>query len=357
MAMSNVIFGRLIAFADALGVPINDPTTTRFLARHSDEDADLMAKAKVTFYDVTRKIRLFRLVHNECVYFCVFGLPKLEELPTGLDEHPLTPGILQSCIVEGDIQPRRTVSGYDIKDAIEIVPLNDEGRYVGHDFAPVAALFPPAAVFKASTNEDFHSSNLRVISALIAQSYEDGPLELGEQNIRSLVGIIEGGSPHIPFENLLQGMLSIYWSSLFLELYRCIEQLYAAPRIIKLCEHWPSKLPIHDLARQIEKSLGWRPKEDEALAGLLAECDTSTVEAACSAFNVLEADEDQKSTPSERLAKTIYKLRNSIVHFRPATKVEKKGDAEWRVITDAMINLVDELYAKHGERFFPPLAA
>ncbi len=28
------------------------------------------------------------------------------------------------------------------------------------------------------------------------------------------------------------------------------------------------------------------PKEDEALAGLLAECDTSTVEAACSAFNV-----------------------------------------------------------------------
>ena len=225
MAMSNAIFGRLVAFADACGVPINDPAATRFVTRHSDEDADLMAKAKVTFYDVTRKIRLFRLVHDESVYFCVFGLPKLEELPTGLGDHPLTPGILQSCIVEGDIQPRREVSGYEIKDAIETFPLNEDGKYTGHDFAPVAALFPLAAVFTASTNEEFHSCNLRVISALIAQSYEDGPLALGEQNIRGLVGIIEGGSPHIPFENVLQGMLSIYWSNLFLELYRCIEQL------------------------------------------------------------------------------------------------------------------------------------
>lgn len=358
MAMSNTIFGRLIAYADTLGVPIKDPTEKRFIVRQSLEDADLMARAKVTSYEVTKNIRLFRLVHKDSIYFCVFGLSQIDDLPTGLNRHPITPGILQSCIVEGDIQPSRSISGYDVKDAIEAFPINEEGKYLGHELESIARLFPAAFVYTASGAEDYHSSDLRVISSLLARSYEDGPLSLGDQNIIGLIGIMEGGSPHIPYENILQGMLSIYWGNLFLELYRCIEQLYAAPRIIKLCEHWPSTVSIHDLAEKLEKTLGWRPKEDDALARLLSECDPSTIESACSAFEVVDLDdEDMKSTPAERLAKSIYRLRNSLVHFRPATKMTKKKDAEWRVITDAMIGLVDELYAKHGERFFPPLAA
>lgn len=349
--MSKVIFDLLVAHAENAGVPVKDADAGRYISRHSDDDADLMAKADVTCLSITRKIRLLRLVHGETTYFCALGITNPAELPAGLVETPLTPGIFAACVVEGGIRPLLSSSGYAIKDAIESQIIDEGDSYVGHTLEQITQFFPILYVYSASGREDFHQSDVRVISALVASSYHDGPLEFSDQNLSNISALIQSGSPYIPYGNLLQGVLGLYWSTFYLELYKCVEQLYAAPRLLKLCETWPSEVPLHDLAIQVEKALGWRPKEDDALSKLLAQCDSTTVENGRAAFELPALEKDQ--SPSDQLANAIYKLRNGVAHYRPATKMEEKQPEQWRGIIEAMLDIVDELYAKFGDRFFP----
>ena len=118
---------------------------------------------------------------------------------------------------------------------------------------------------------------VRVLGALTARSYADGPIAPSGTTLNKVADIFQSGSEHVPFENVLQGMLSISWGGFFLELYRAIEQLYAVPRLAALVEAWPTSLPYRSLADLLESHLAWRPKEDDALAKIIAECDDTIV--------------------------------------------------------------------------------
>ncbi len=172
-------------------------------------------------------MRAVQFEHEARRYFAFFGLPPIEELPDGLSELERTPGAFGIAVSQSDVQPKATLA--EIRDIIEDEFEGIDG-YEGHDLELVAALFPKILLVEADTNHIYTADVDRVLGAMVALSYAEGPIALGQQTLKGIAALFTEGSDYIPYSTILQGILSISWGGLFVELYRSIEQLYAVPR-------------------------------------------------------------------------------------------------------------------------------
>ena len=176
--------------------------------------------------------------------------------------------------------------------------------------------------------------------------HAEGPIALGQQTLKGIAALFTEGSDYIPYSTILQGILSISWGGLFVELYRSIEQLYAVPELLDLTKDWKSEKPFSELAALLENHLAWRPKEDKSLIRVVTCCDQKTINDLARAF---EINLDERSTTAERVGRAIYSMRNGLVHFRSATKVASPDDAGWDLIIAAMLAAVANTYSAYGQ--------
>ncbi|WP_205345662.1 hypothetical protein [Pyruvatibacter mobilis] len=351
--MSQQIFERLITHASENGVVIPSPEQARWIRRLNDADASLMAKADVLEHQqITRQIRAIQFEHDAVRYFAVLGIGEAESLPDGLVPTELTPGTLTVVLEQSDIQP--SAKGLEILEAIGGLHGGVDG-FEGYELSDITRLYPSIDIFKADQNYEYTKNVVRVLGALTARSYVDGPIAPSGTTLNKVSEVFQSGPEHVPFESVLQGMLSISWGGFFLELYRAIEQLYAVPRLTTLVEAWPTSLPYRSLADLLESHLAWRPKEDDALAKIIAECDDTVVTPLRKSFSAHR--DGEREITAEKVAADIYKVRNSLVHFRAALGTVQRTNEEWDDMISAMLGLVKDVYQRHGDRFNQELKA
>jgi len=345
--MSQQLFQSLISHASASGVLVPSADQPRWIRRLSDADASLMAGADVLGQQqITRQIRAIQLEHNSVRYFAVLGIGEADNVPDGLVPIEVSPGIFSVALTHSDIHP--SAKGFEVLEAIGDLHGGVDG-FDGYELPDIANLFPNVAAFEADQNYEYTANVVRVLGVLTSQSYVDGPIAPSEATLTKVSDLFQSGSEHVPFENVLQGLLSISWGGFFLELYRAIEQLYAIPRLSALVEEWPTPLPYRHLAGLLENHLSWRPKEDDALAKIIAECDEAIVAPLRDSF-CGRRDADQEIA-AEKVAADIYKVRNGLVHFRAALGEIKRSNEEWDLMISAMLDLVKDVYQRHGARF------
>lgn len=348
--MNKLLFERLIVAAQQRDVEISNATKGRFIRRLSVEDAELMAGADARVLTISRQVRMVRISFQGETLFCVFGLAEPDQLPLGLEIADLTPAIFVIGVLEARIQPLSSKSGSDIRDVIED-DFMGALEYDGHELEGVGSLFPRPSVFRATQDEPYLESDHRVLGALLVRSYADGPIQLSSVTIEKLQSIFESGAKFIPFRNLVQGLMSISWENLYLEAYRCLEQLYAEPRVSDLKSQWHSTLPLRELAALLERHLSWRPKEDDALGKLLASCNFIYLTRLSTAFGINEPSANQNFI-AEKVSRKVYELRNSVVHYRPIHEAINKSDVEWDDIISALLEVVGDIYESRGVPFF-----
>lgn len=350
--MSKALFERLISAASQRGVEISTASEGRFIRRLNELDAQLMATGSARLLSLSRQIRMVRIEFQEDVYFCAFGLPQPETLPLGLQLVEVTPGLFAVSVLEALVQPAMSVTGATILDVIGDQYQGVKG-YEGHELADVMRLFPLLSAFKVAQEEEFHKNDHRVLGALLARGYADGPISISLSTIEKIWITFEQGSRHLPFNVLVQGLLSISWENLYLETYRCLEQLYSAPRLSDLKGSWHSALSLRDLAVLLERHLSWRPKEDDALRKMIVECGATYVAGLCLSFEMVDAGESHEDR-GDLVSRKVYALRNNIVHYRPIHEGILKSDAQWDAIVAALLDLVNEVYEQRGASFFEP---
>lgn len=354
-AMSGAIFERLVIAATQRGVAIDAANQARYIRRLSDSDAALMAQADTSALSLSRSQKLVRVGWEDETYLVTFGIGEPDPSPLGVEYSTLTPGLFASSVLAANVRPSPTASGAQIRDAIEGEHAGIEG-YEGHDLSAIAALFPTCLTYRVSAPEPYAKSDHRFLGAILARSYADGPLHIDPATLQKFAYLFESGPDFLPYENLLQGLLSFSWGNLFLETYRCLEQLYAQPRVSALTSAWSSPLAVRDVVALLENHLSWRPKEDEALAGLIGTCSGASLQCLCSAFNVsFSVDAQDKACVS--VAGRVYKLRNNIVHYRPIHEAVSKADDEWNRIVQAMLDVLIDVYTRLGTAFFRPAAS
>jgi hypothetical protein len=349
--MNKVLFERLVTAAQQRDVDITNSTKGRFLRRLSEEDAELMTSGDANSLVVSRHVRIVRVSFKDETYFCVFGLAEPDETPQGLEPCEMTPALFSIAVLEANVQPTNSISGSQIRDAIEDRFVGAE-NYEGHDLETIESLFPRILAYRIANPEPYlYEGEYRVLGALLARSYTDGPINISTRALENIWQLFESGSKYIPYRNLVQGIMSISWESLFLETYRCLEQLYAEPRVSALKDKWPSTLPLRDLAAMLEQHLSWRPKEDDALAKIISACEPELLKTLCVALGV-EAQVENQIARAEQVSKKIYSIRNNVVHYRPVHEVINKTDLEWDAIVSALLGVVESLYEARGELFF-----
>lgn len=345
--MSNQLFNALFARAEHDGVTILDQDKARWLKRHSAEDAELMAKADVRGLILSRQMRAARVRHSGQSYFVAAGFPVNTDALQGLTEASLTPGLFSASILELGVSPKAT--GSQIRDAIEDYHESYDG-YEGHDLDSISELYPSLVCFSLNENFDVAKSTSRLVGAYLSRFYIDGPLDFSDGLREKMAHLFESGSKHIPFQVALQGLVAFNWPGLFVELYRCIEQLYTVPRLVEVTKEWKTDKSLRDLADLLERTLSWRPKEDQSLTRLLQTgCTSATISSAAQALKV-EVPEDQAQA-ADVTARAIYRARNSLVHFRPAGNDAQFTAREWDSVIISMIAIIDELYRKFGRTF------
>jgi hypothetical protein len=351
--MSTRLFERLASAAKQRGIDIDNASKGRFIRGLSCEDAELMAKADAVVLTISRQVRMVRITSALRTLFCVFGLPEPYQIPLGLELDDLTPGLFAVSVLEANVQPPSSITASKIRDTIEAQFVGSD-NYEGHQLEEIASLFPSLNVYRVAQVESYMQSDFRVLGALVARSYVDGPILISSTTLEKLWTIFERGSKYIPHRNLVQGLMAISWENLFLEAYRCLEQLYAEPRVSALKAQWKSTRPLQELAILLEQHLSWRPKEDDALAKIISCADLAYVEELCNAFGISESLTltEGKVTRAEKVSRRVYELRNNIVHYRPRNQAITKSELEWDKIVSALLDVINVLYDLRGEQFF-----
>lgn len=348
--MNRQLFSKLMDYARAGERPVDDENAIRFLRRLSEEDAALMATADIQHRTITQQIKICRLQAGDDVYFGVSGLPVPDSIPYGLVHSPQTPGLFLPTVLAFGGVLAADVSPTEIYDALNSDYRENGEGYEGHDLETVQAFFRPIEFYRSNGDAPFHDDLERVLGAFVVASYFDGPLALDTNTRAALSAAFESGPAILPYRNLVQGVLSISWAGLFLEIYRCIEYLYAAMRVTALRDIVATRLAAVELSKILERELRWRAREDEAIRGLIGRCDELLVRTLCAAFSVA-----QEGRAIDRLAvqvaDEIYALRNAVVHFRPFHELPDKTEAEWNAIVVALMGAASHLYEEVGPQY------
>ena len=125
-------------------------------------------------------------------------------------------------------------------------------------------------------------------------------------------------------------------------LYRSLEALYsfrAASRLalkLNLVTDW------NELAATLEDELGWWPREEASLVALFQTADKADLERVLNSFDpgIVGPDTNVPSTAAKR----VYKLRNSLVHHRPAHQLDNPEPNEWSGLCVGMAGILFNVY-------------
>jgi hypothetical protein len=229
----------------------------------------------------------------------------------------------------------------DPNEIIEYVIPQYEGitGYSGHDFIEVMGLFDPILVYEISQNFPFDFSNLDRTSCLyIGQARNKLTLPFSDETISVFKTLFLGGSDKIPYENLLQSLNSVYWKYAFLDIYRCIEQFFPIPELTELKNVLSSSLLPSDLSKLLIEKFRWKETGEQSISVLF---DNIISEA-------MKLLEEVKNNPSEPLYSWFYKIRNSIVHYRPSMKQPDFSDENWDKLIRGTLLAIQHWYNLYG---------
>jgi hypothetical protein len=346
--MSKAIFDKVFSSAVTEYADFPFDTNPRWIAKKDDADIQLMAEATIQVKRLGQREVTAIIRDNKRAIFCVSGYERPDNIAAGLTKIDPTPGLFATFVTEANIPSTATAS-----QARDILELDYKGvaGYNGHDLDRVLEVYPKLLFWEVDNPDtgQFMDDLFRISGSFVVRSYGQYPLEMSQTTKNKLIDVFENGPNLLPFPLILQGVLSYNWQSLFLDIYRSIEQLYSAPRLKKLSGKLQFGYSLSEVAEILESHLAWRPKEEEALSRLLQETSDAV------RIALIEAIHDdpgpKPDATAEKCASVIYKLRNSHVHFRPAMQPKERADDRWDLIISAMCDALIEVYDSFGEDF------
>jgi len=361
--INSIIFSRLEDRVINLNGFLNNFRKPRWI-KSTKECQDVMKYADCEVFSVSRNFKIIKTTHKGKVYYIVFSdFSDFDGVEIeGMDDIQLTSGYF--CLAASESNISTMAKAFEIKDKIELFFKDEDvetSSYHGHELEDIKKLFPNCKMFLLLNDnvllEDFN----RAVGIINCKLLDNSPLHLEGASIKKLEEIFLQGNEFIPYINIIHGMNSLSWESFYLQLYRCIEQLYAQHRVDLLKTQLAilNKESIKDIATYLEKSLSWRPKEEESIQELFTKTSSIHIKELGFALGIIKYENNEytfngssESDASKPVAREAYQLRNNIVHFRPLNMSKKYDDQAWNILIRAMLGIIKDLYEDIGPRFF-----
>jgi hypothetical protein len=272
-----------------------------------------------------------------------------------------------------------------IAELYEYYLFNDSNTDKSLNFNEFGACFEEFSLIKTKSTITNEFSLSRVASLIINEKakylHQNRSLYV-DFSYQSISYLMVNGVSSIPFDIVFNGLSHFNNPKfLFLDLYRALERLYSRSYVLELNSLLETNINHDKLNKCVEKATGWRPSEDTELKGLISKLQSSTI---INLYNeLLEAksldlsrkmikDEEteldalietgavESSIQSKReknvkskakiIGDRIYKIRNSMVHYRVIFDDYIKLDDVY-VVNSVMCRLVNDIYSKFDDTF------
>jgi len=353
----------------------NVPEGRKYIATTEQEKVYLKESKITEQARLTPRLSLASCDFRNNRYIMAWG----EEINTdGLDPDLLisrdeNAALITILLAETSISIKRGVDPLAIFE--EIYNQHTQPGYRGYDFSDIAKFLEPRSLFKVPKASIFTGADLYQIGCYLIAS-TDGCINLPFSHflMAAYQDVIVSTQRKISYENISQSLTCINWKHCYLELYRCVERLFPVSYLSQMKEDLGITKTLLEIASNLENTISWRPKEEEALKRLMDVCDetlknrmksllaTSAVPTAKQDLsapvseqieeaplpdpgNANAADEDDPENPmTKKFASYIYKIRNQIVHFRAAHEKIDISDDLWNTTLALQLNIIQFLY-------------
>ncbi|HEY9673685.1 MAG TPA: hypothetical protein V6D11_19750 [Waterburya sp.] len=340
------IFKVLADFVQAseIGVPISEENQR--CIETSDSDKEWLKNLRIlTKQPILPNFKTATFEFGSNKYFVAMGWHTQEISEEVIQFVEPNAGIVTALLFELKVPVSQKASPYNI--ANEIFYESDQQR-IKYDFSLVAKFFEPISVYQIQNDSPFLNQDdidiIRLSGFYALKNRQLISLNFSALTLSTFEKLFIEGSKNIPCENLLLSLVSVYWKYAFLDVYRCIENLFC----ISALEDLHKKIKIADsllkFSSDVENYIGWRPKENEALNKLI----DNSPEEAISCFQEIKVFIDNQE--KGKYGELIYRIRNSIVHFRPATEEIKLDDENWDKLINSSLLVIDYWYNKYDKQ-------
>jgi len=286
------------------------------------------------------EIGAFKIFHEGETYIGFYGI-KIDDktlAPELLSRVPINAGILTIVLAESKIQISNTVSA----ETIELLSLfHKDAAFKGYDFEDISAMVESIDLFaipKGSRIRDL--SIYRILIYIACNNKSRIYLPFSKRTISKFQMLAIEGANCISYENIYYAISSVNFKHSFLEIYRNIERLYPVCYIADFHDDLKLELSFLHFSSKLEKFTSWKPREESAIEKLFSLNPASISEG----FQALLKTIGQESAKDHQF---LYRLRNSIVHYRLSNETYSINDQIW----DELIYLLLEMNRHHYTKF------
>lgn len=337
------IFSTLKEFLEHSEYSVPYPQVNRFI-RTNDEEKKWLKTAQVVDQPlpILPRLRVALVDYHENQYLVVIGWDHVVEPLEVATAIEINAGLATMLLAELQVPVRQFTNPLKVIDEIFIE--GDDSNLAGFEANVVLQFFDPISVYEISENSSIKTNSIARLSCFfISKNKNKLSLPFSDDTINVLQRIGFEGVSSIPFENILHAMNAVRWEHAFLEVYRCVEQMFSVPTIFLLRQTLSLSTPIFNLSADIENITGWRAKEEDALKQICGEAPDEARKI------LLSIDDAPDMSEQANLGSFIYKQRNSIVHYRPGTKAVRMKDASWDKLIRGILLIIEYYYSKHHE--------
>ena len=344
------IFSMLDAYCANRSQPIRNSGLPRWIKTNS-RDRDILKNVELgAQLSFSANRRLARFDYRQNVFICLVGFEYADPV-LGLLEEDVQPGLLTAILSE--LKPQPNVPASSVIDIVDATDGNADTEYSGHTAPAIASLYPRIRAF---VGKNFANENTwRVFFLLSIEECRAGESWIDERFSAALEELGQLCFLNVPYQTLCRSMFDSDPATMFLALYRCIEALYAYASAqvlidaLKLDVSWP------ELAASLEDKIGWYPREENSLTALMKFTRAQDLIEIFLSLGEIRPPPDADLPQS--VAKRIYLLRNSLVHFRPALQKMDHDKIDWNRLCETMAHLVSSVYGEIFKSAGPPDSA
>jgi hypothetical protein len=265
-------------------------------------------------------------------YFCLIGADNPTFFFDGLSNIPISEGLFLSLYFDLKPQILKYTTSTDVKSFYEYY----DSTYNGHDFNDLLKLFPPISVYKIAlqSGDDYDNTLNKLAIDYFCSNPDSTILSFSAECIENYLVLCYSIGSIIPIDNILRSITASSWRYCFLDLYRCIENLYEIGRIHSHYLEFKSRFTFPTFYDKLTKTLKGKPNELDALDNLLS----------LHSIYLQTFLNNCKSSLDEKNSTFIYNLRNNIVHHRNDTVSLNLTESNWSDIIIFLTLSIDHSY-------------
>ncbi|MEQ9235258.1 hypothetical protein [Coleofasciculus sp. E2-BRE-01] len=338
------IFDLLIKYVKKSDISTSIEENKRYIKTDCREKEWLKQLKIVENQPILPKLKTASIKFDKIEYFVVVGWDDSVDFEEEIiNPISLNAGLFTALIFDLQVSIRRKVSAYEIVEKI-LYPIEvGESTYSGHDFNEISDFFEPIYIYEIPEESPFKDKGIQRISGFyISKNIHQLALPFSNDTMKIFGKIFIEGSESIPYENLLLSLTSVSWKYSFLDVYRCIERIFSIFQLDELCQNLSISIPLVKLSAEIENSLGWKPNEEDTLNKILDDSPEETIEIFKEVKQVID------NTSKGKVGTFFYKIRNSIVHYRPATQESKLDYENWDKLIRGSLLVIMYWYERYN---------